>query len=882
MDCFLRCSHVQYTQDTDDVALWLKETARSCGYVGDMLNVKEEAGSGGNARNRSNQRHYQDSTWATQSRPERKTYRIPIKAFDILAQFIAECKHLVIRANDGFLQTLDRAIALRKQHGEIMQGARLTASNHDHIYFIHVLETVKQIIDRPTPPEAHIMSIQLLFDDEQPSDDFFFPSADDFYTVTDNTTNVMTIYMNPDARQPSNGYFYFPPDSDDFSNVPDRATTPKTEPEPEPEPELELEPEFEVDIWEDTGEAYLAFFLLIQDFFEIRKAVADIWSKFAAGKYSSVAAALATNTAIDFARRLEQEFAGVEVIKRNGGIENAHRMWFAAMCDGRGPDPFYNEQLDDPFNFNFYDDAESVMLPAHVLLLSFLQCVQSETITVRKPDHVEPIDPTGTWDSKTPRQKFEHDKALLFQFLGPLTALLKVCSKESAIPAEDEVIRGLRIVIETREVSLWNVLSLQILLDIHHLMGQKVSASFEQLQGVAKHLRQSINTTLDMTSTSNPNRLQSRYDGSRRIDASIDALVMNDSLQDTLGEFVPLGPEQQFFFKNFPVFCGLYQYSLQMMYHDVSVSFVNTWHSVLNARHLYNALKQEKLLKSTWDDMELLALIQKDDITFAGKAPTTRKGFQKSFAFMNSTSPVSPSGSGRRVTDVENSQTPQRGFELQANLARVFMDRYCYDSGRVDFTEKNFEEILENVLTYDMDSPGAAAESDATTRPLRRDEWSSTRNPDNRESRANSRARAEALRSLTTPQLIERLADALATEAAGLELTFDYLRLHHCCWMLFKSLQVAVGEPMRYRFGPGFLKHEYQLPMIVGYLLQVLANPGTQGEQTTINPANGLVTSEFAALAAEALDEFLETDRLGSRVKDFLKNDYAMMYATER
>lgn len=59
---------------------------------------------------------------------------------------------------------------------------------------------------------------------------------------------------------------------------------------------------------------------------------------------------------------------------------------------------------------------------------------------------------------------------------------------------------------------------------------------------------------------------------------------------------------------------------------EAGVTLCNAWGSVLCTAHLYNASRQEKLLKSIWKDMELVLLLQDDDRMFIGDRPKEAEG----------------------------------------------------------------------------------------------------------------------------------------------------------------------------------------------------------------------------------------------------------------
>jgi len=78
--------------------------------------------------------------------------------------------------------------------------------------------------------------------------------------------------------------------------------------------------------------------------------------------------------------------------------------------------------------------------------------------------------------------------------------------------------------------------------------------------------------------------------------------------------------------KQYPSLCGVWLFSLMYLTQEAGVAFCNAWGSVMCTAHLYNAVRQEKLLQSIWKDMELVLLLQDDDNMFVGNRPKKAEG----------------------------------------------------------------------------------------------------------------------------------------------------------------------------------------------------------------------------------------------------------------
>lgn len=78
--------------------------------------------------------------------------------------------------------------------------------------------------------------------------------------------------------------------------------------------------------------------------------------------------------------------------------------------------------------------------------------------------------------------------------------------------------------------------------------------------------------------------------------------------------------------KQYPSLCGIWLFSLRYLMQDAGIAFCNAWGSVMYSAHLYNAARQEKLLKGIWKDMEMAMLLQGNDKMFIGSRPEKAEG----------------------------------------------------------------------------------------------------------------------------------------------------------------------------------------------------------------------------------------------------------------
>jgi hypothetical protein len=113
---------------------------------------------------------------------------------------------------------------------------------------------------------------------------------------------------------------------------------------------------------------------------------------------------------------------------------------------------------------------------------------------------------------------------------------------------------------------------------------------------------------------------------------------------------------------------------------------------------------------------------------------------------------------------------------------------------------------------------------------------------------------------LNTETFLEGLANSLHSE--GMNLTFDYFRLHRFCWMLLRTIKDACSSSLRQLFGPSYIERETQLPFVVGYLFMCAFSADKLGKEQGVE-ARSRVFGE----AVEAMEGLIASGTGGVCVK---------------
>jgi len=128
--------------------------------------------------------------------------------------------------------------------------------------------------------------------------------------------------------------------------------------------------------------------------------------------------------------------------------------------------------------------------------------------------------------------------------------------------------------------------------------------------------------------------------------------------------------------KQYPLLCGLFEFALKMRFKEAGIIFANAWGSIMYTGHLYNAVRQEKLLEKPWKDMELLISLQSTETMFVGGPPKELEDYLKVFALSMGYSATNFARNRRANVPSASARGP-RGLKDLCAVANMFTGRYC-------------------------------------------------------------------------------------------------------------------------------------------------------------------------------------------------------------
>ncbi|KKZ64795.1 hypothetical protein EMCG_09306 [[Emmonsia] crescens] len=419
---FITSSYLQYKADTDAVASWLVTTAGECGYLMDLQtrnpssqNQEQQQQSKrlkGKARKQARQACQAESE--AEAEVTTPTRTLPVKEFARLANYLAAATDPPVVVPASFVRSLDRAIATRREHGtelssRVPRDEESRASDDRHVHFIGVLEHVREVL-RPRFARDQVKCAVA-----KPAQK---PVQKHHAQIISNLANK---FESLGVQEPSK----------EFINAPNvRPTTATTKVE-EVNHEEQNPP--------DDEEASFRFLLLLQDYYLLRIFLIHTWTQYRDEVFKLECVSLATNTAIDIARRMCEDVD--PLFEEHVKVKTILIAIYLAICKRSGHDPMFREQPRDIINFQPYDAIEGTLLPAYILLEQWRNASPNGL-----PTEGFPAMPPK-YPSKSGRDKFKEDHISIRQIISEFLVLHAISPTQ---PFKDEFTRRLRLMFDTR------------------------------------------------------------------------------------------------------------------------------------------------------------------------------------------------------------------------------------------------------------------------------------------------------------------------------------------------------------------------------------------------------------------------------------------------
>ncbi|CAM1509648.1 Fc.00g033870.m01.CDS01 [Cosmosporella sp. VM-42] len=783
----------QYKQDTDSVASWLASTAKACGFATNLLSTPAGTQTSKTGRLKGKQRRNARGG-GKKDKPKsegKKTanHIIAIKDFLPLAQWIAGRRDPAVSVPDIFSTTIDRVIGLRSEFsGKLNEsGAQPDAkSDEKHGYFVGVLEAVREVLRPRMTSRTAALAVNAAID-----------------ASTDSAQELGSRFAALHVDEPSQGFL------DAFRNAPHERPKPCDDDSVsyEAEPHTSLE------------DALFALTVLMDDLNRIRSRIEWIWSNHTDGIFDLAASAVATNTAISFARGLIEEVSPI-LDKQVGGAWRVLNKFYLLFCLSKGyePEQAFLENSQDNFNYDLYDMANECYLVAFRFLNSFVDVLDPRELPLIKEGMFGKYDASSDRASKTGRQKHQEDQILLMEYFTELMTVIRVIHD---YPVEDEFLHGMRVLEKTGTVPFSLVFAAQVFLDIHHTMRAMARQSFLAMVDETSIIKNSLELHLDFHKNlkiqnwpvSNDHQLRDlvrlmKWMGSDPVHRA------KARVYTRVGMPVPSEMEVHRIMMSSPVLAGLYLFRIRTEMYDVGLAVANAWGSITYTAHLYNALLQERLVESQWSDMDImLSNFGDSNIWTGGERPKTIADCFQKFCLQMGISASAFTKNRRRNTTVASRAGP-RGIKDGAPVSSMFKTQICSGAG-MDWTPELIDDIVAR-SAYQMEG----SINDGNLTMTRIDNAQELRAKDQlrqRKSKARASGRDTTLNDLLPNEIAQSLVLTLNSES--LEMAFPLLLMHRWCWKLLRSIKDSCDIVLRQLYTPAYMDKESELPWVVGYIL---------------------------------------------------------------
>lgn len=746
---------------SDSIAQWLASTAKTRGYVSPKSKKSNK-----NAK-------------AAQGRP---TYTVAIKEWTAMAEFIAGLTDPTVDVPEKLATLLDVTIGLRQSYSndisDILADSDVKKNSDDrHTFFLGVLKSVRNILGPRLPKQAKTSPPPKTVDE------------------------IMNMFEHLELEEPSEA----------FENAPDIP--------------IANVPIYKAEQPNNIDEAYFAMHLLLRDFAKLRTEVSHAWAGYNNGGHDIVAASITTNIAVDLARSMVDDVKGV--FTPHGGILKMYQMFCTAQCVPENIAETvnatmsktelesilnYRQRPGDEMNYATYDKADSMLWPAHLLLDAWCSMHKVNPHPEMKRGFYGTYNSASDRSRKSSRDKFLEDKILLMENL-PEFYFYHRNTKPNPPPVEDEFIRGLHIMFETKEVTLPMVFATTLFLDIHHTLRDQVDDGFNRMVQAAKYaegdIREEMKFHTDITMETWPaqnDRVMLQFV------TEIEHWLSKDHQRDLAPRMGRIFTPQPFhLYRKHPWWCGLWKYYILTRFHEFGIAFINAWGSVMACAHLYNAVNGTSGVQNlTWKDMDVVIGLQDPKTFFIGDAPDSPDDCLKRFALAMGASAANLARSTRTKRGLIHSRKGPKGLKELGPVVQTLRARICDANGPRDIRAEDVQKIIENSgWDVDLDDEGNAQQ-------IYRDVGEAPKH------------KLKEGKRLPVAKCLGLVRDLVHAEIV--EVSFDYFRMHRQCWRLLRAVKDQCRDDLIRFYGPDYIEKESQLPFVVGYVLMTASRTQQAGE----------------------------------------------------
>ncbi|KAF4456759.1 hypothetical protein F53441_1195 [Fusarium austroafricanum] len=642
----------RYKEDTDSVAAWLASTAKRCPKASGRLKGKAR-------KEAKKQQKKKDYTPAPK-------YTVALKDFVPMAECIVACRKPDITIPASLVTTIDRVIHLRSsfrlrmiEHGVNPD----TDADQTHCHFVSVLEKVREVLG-PKMPVATSTSIS---SNVQPPN----PTTEESLT---RGFGLLNVY------EPSQEFL-------DAPNVerPQKSQDDKTI--------------YEAEAQQSLDDALAMWHLLLGDADKIRTQITWAWKGYRDGDLDLTAAAVMTDTGIHMIRDLVNQSS--ELFDKHGGFIQIAKTYFTERALQKG---FSQQQVDECWKdgridarlFKLYNRT---FCHAINLTEALPSMVPFGIMTTRGDVWSQLKDLRNIPVSETNKMELSEDQLLTVDFW--LEAVGFVFNRE-AFPVFDEY---LRCVLEARtkgKITLEMAFAAQIRLDLNYLLKDKASQGFHELEKHVKYMKaqlEAFNDTLSRPDT--PYATENQQEHINDTIECFDLLLEDDGPetrrnQESLERVGIRKPETHKALKLSPVHSGICLFHARADMSRTTLMVTKHTGTFTSMTHLYNAVRQLKMLEAPWPDMEAFEGCFETRDFFVGGKPEDLVDFSKRLLIQLGAplSSIIPKRNGESSRKAEFFRSRIIGMNLNAPVSFKYDLTHIRREGQANLSWEELNDIL--------------------------------------------------------------------------------------------------------------------------------------------------------------------------------------------
>ena len=800
----LKSTYLQYKEDTNAVASWLATTAQARGFEVKFLNndsnskkndqqtLQQSTGRlKGKARKEARQAEKNANSSGNATTTNTKTNTIAIKDFVRLAEQLIQCKKPPVRVPISFVGAIDRAIAIRQSHGERI-SRNCKEADEGHTFFITILKRVRDILSPQMPPTP--ASCQ----ESRPG-----PKGES-----------SKRFNGLEVEEPS----------EEFLRAP--STVSKW---PDPQASLRYEAERA-----GLDEALFAVFLILEDYDKSYTLVCESWQGYREGTLDLVSVSLMTNTAIDLARRLEDD-AKALFDKYGGSHELLLKLYavsrmsgyrteraFTVEPHGKSVEKCYREASADLHSqssaaLNKCDETNAQYSPheersesqlshfersffrTYEKLFILVASAKGGTVPHINSETYRAYDRDTDPHAKATVELYKEEMCLL---LAAGYTIWMAGQVDVDLSIKDEFTRGILKVFKHNKISLWLAFATQIYFGIQLTLQHKVSTAYDVLQELGKRMWESLESLLKFGAAVDASWSQEESGRMTFIWLMhrIFGFAMNHSFTEFKEIWVDMDypadcPEASFeLIKCHPLLCGLIVFDLKTKYHQFVIGTELKESVIIDAHHLYNLLRKGGYISLIWPDMDAVTALQKDAFTRTSSA--TFKDYFKLWAVSEGISASSfAKDRHARMTSAKYDNVRARfprmksvrknRFKTFAPVSFMFANRFeaTADGG----TELSLDDLRKMLAT-------STHKTEKTETTMSEMDLNASHSGTESKTEAGKLKRSER-RQPSTVELLKDFQDALEHEKHVFD--FDYIKMHLVCSRIVYAVRDSCDPMIR-------------------------------------------------------------------------------------